>query len=326
VCEGLPGVLNYFDDIVVYGSTPEEHWSNLKKMLQTLRESGLKLNAKKCVVGVSELKFLGHIISADGVKPDPQKVKAITEAPVPGNAGEMRSFLGGITYLTQYVPNLATVIAPLRKLVQKGVPWKWTARETAAYKHVKELLTKAPCLAHYSMEAETKLVVDASPYGLGAVLLQRRGNDMYPVAYASRTLNEVEKRYAHFEREALAVLFGLQKMHTYVYGRHTTVATDHKPLLSIFTKSTQSIRLERIAMRAQDYDFTLTYEPGAETVADGWSRLPAETTESTGKFIEEHVQFVARDIDLLTLQEIREEGKVNAELQMVVNAINWPSL
>ncbi|KAK3745177.1 hypothetical protein QZH41_000200 [Actinostola sp. cb2023] len=172
------------------------------------------------------------------------------------------------------------------------------------------------------MEVETKLVVDASPYGLGAVLLQRRGNDMYPVAYASRTLNEVEKRYAHFEREALAVLFGLQKMHTYVYGRHTTVATDHKPLLSIFTKSTQSIRLERIAMRAQDYDFTLTYEPGAENVADGWSRLPAETTESTGKFIEEHVQFVARDIDLMTLQEIREEGKVDAELQMVVNAIN----
>jgi len=224
LCEGLPGVLNYFDDIVVYGSTPEEHWSNLKKMLQTLRESGLKLNAKKCVVGVSELKFLGHIISADGVRPDPQKVKATTEAPVPGNAGEIRSFLGGITYLTQYVPNLATVIAPLRKLVQKGVPWKWTARETAAYKHVKELLTKAPCLAHYSMEAETKLVVDASPYGLGAVLLQRRGNDMYPVAYASRTLNEVEKRYAHIEREALAVLFGLQKMHTYVYGRHITVS------------------------------------------------------------------------------------------------------
>ena len=127
VCEGLAGVLNYFDDvIVVFGSTPEEHWRNLWAMLDTLHTSGLRLNAKKCVMGVSESKFLGHIISADGVQPDPEKVKAILDAPLPEDQAQLRSFLGSITYLTQYLPHLATVIAPLRKLTQKGVPWRWT--------------------------------------------------------------------------------------------------------------------------------------------------------------------------------------------------------
>ena len=122
ICEGLAGVPNYFDDGVVYGSTPEEHWRNLRAMLDTLWASGLKLNAKKCVMGVSELKYLGHVISADGFRPDPEKVKAILEVPVPEDQAQLRSFLGSITYLTQYVPHLATVIVPLRKLTQKGVP------------------------------------------------------------------------------------------------------------------------------------------------------------------------------------------------------------
>ena len=321
VCEGLSGVLNYFDDVVVYGSTPEEHWENLRAILNTLQASGLRLNAKKCVMGVSELKFVGHIISADGVRADPEKVKAITEAPVPQDQAQLRSFLGSITYLTQYVPHLATVIAPLRKLTQKGVPWKWTKTETAAYEGIKELLTKAPCLAHYSLEAETKLVVDASPCGLGCVLLQETEKQMRPVVYASRSLTDVEKRYAQIEREALGVLYGLQKMHTYIYGRHITVATDHKPLLSVFTKSTQSIRLERIALRCQDYDFTLVYEPGAGNIADGWSRLPAAPPVSDFNFVEEHIHFVKKDNALLSIEEIQQAGKEDPELQKVASAI-----
>ena len=124
--EGLAGVLNYFDDVVVvYGSTSEEHLRNLWAMLDTLRTSGLRLNAKKCVTGESELKFLGHITSADGVRRDPEKVKAILDAPLPVDQAQLRSFLGSITYLTQCVPHLATVVDPLRKPAQKGVTWRW---------------------------------------------------------------------------------------------------------------------------------------------------------------------------------------------------------
>ena len=322
ICEGLAGVLNYFDDVVVRGSTPEEHWRNLRAMLDTLRASGLRLNAKKCVMGVSELKFLGQVISADGIRPDPEKVKAILEAPVPEDQAQLRSFLGSITYLTQYMPHLPTVIAPLWKLTEKRVPWRWTTAEKSAYEGIKELITKAPCLAHYSMEAEIKLVVDGSPCGLGCVLLQEVDNQMRPVAYASQSLTDVEKRYAKIEREALAVLYGLQKMHTYIYGRHVTVATDHKPLLTVFTKPSQLIRLGRIVLQAQDYDFNLVYEPGTGNIADGLSRLPVTSSANEVKFVEEHVNFVKKDSTLLSNEEIQEAGKKDTELQKVVIAVN----
>ena len=322
ICEGMAGVLNYFDDVVVYGSTPEEQWRNLRAMFDTLRASGLRLNAKKCVMGVSELKFLGHVISADGVRPDLEKVKAILEAPVPEDQAQLRSFLGSITYLTEYVPHLAAVIAPLRKLTQKGVQWRWTTAEKSAYKGIKELITKAPCLAHYSIEAEIKLVVDASPCGLGCVLLQEVDNQMCPVAYASRSLTDVEKRYAQIERGALAVLYRLQKMQTYIYGRHVTIATDHKPLLGVFTKPSQSIRLERIALRAQDYHFNLIHEPGTGNIADGLSKLLVTTPATEVKFVKEHVNFVKKDSTLLSIEEIQEAGKKDTELQKVVIAVN----
>jgi len=127
--EGLADVMNYFDDVVLYGLAPEEHQRNLRAMFEPLRASGFRLNPKKCVMGVFELKFLGNVISADGVRPDPEKVKAILEAPLPEDQAQLRSFFGSITYLTQYVPDLATVIAPLRKLTQKGVPWRWRSLE-----------------------------------------------------------------------------------------------------------------------------------------------------------------------------------------------------
>ena len=174
----------------------------------------------------------------------------------------------------------------------------------SAYEGIKELITKAPCLAHYSMEAEIKLVIDASPCGLGCMLLQKVDNQMSPVAYASRSLTDVEKRYAQIEREALAVLYGLQKMHTYIYGRHVTVATDHKPLLGVFTKPSQSIRLERIALRAKDYDFNLVYGAGTGNITDGLSRLPVTSSVVEVKFVEEHVNFVKKDSTLLSIEEI----------------------
>ena len=172
------------------------------------------------------------------------------------------------------------------------------------------------------MEAEIKLVVDASPCGLGCVLLQEVDNQMRPVAYASRSLTDVEKRYAQIEREALAVLYRLQKMHTNIYGRHVTVATDHKPLLGVFTKPSQSIRLERIALRAQDYDFNLIYEPGTGNIADGLSRLPVTSPVTEVKFVEEHVNFVKKDGTLLSIEEIQEAGKKDTELQKVVIAVS----
>ncbi|XP_022779210.1 uncharacterized protein K02A2.6-like [Stylophora pistillata] len=322
VCEGLSGVLSYFDDVVVYGSTPEEHWKNLCAVMDKLQDFGLGLNADKCALGMCELKFLGHVISAEGIKPEPDKVKAIADAPVLQNQAELRSFLGSITYLTQFVSNLATVITPLRYLMQKGVVWKWSTTESKAFEEVKELLIKAPCFAHYSLEAKTKLVVDASPVSLGCVLLQNVDSHWQSISYASRSLTAAEKRYLQIEQEAMAVLFRLQKMHSYIYGRHVVVSTDHNPLLGVFNKNTQSIHLERIALRGQDYDFSLTYEPGSENIADGLSRLPLNTTVTETSFVEEHVHFVKSADALLSIDEIKETGESDPELLEVVKVLD----
>ncbi|PFX31706.1 Retrovirus-related Pol polyprotein [Stylophora pistillata] len=251
----------------------------------------------KCALGMSELKFLGHIISAKGIKPDPDKVKAIADAPVPQNQAELRSFLGSITYLTQLVSNLATVITPLRNLTQKGVVWKWSTTKSKAFEEVKELLIIAPCLAHYSLKPNTKLVVDASPVGLGCVLLQNVDSRWQPISYATRSLTAAEKRYSQIEREAMAVLFGLQKMHSYIYGRH-------------------------IALRCQDYDFTLAYEPGSENITDGLSRLSLNTTVMETSFVEEHVHFIKSADALLSIDEIKEAGESDPELLEVLKVLD----
>ena len=152
-------------------------------------------------------------------------------------------------------------------------------------------------------------------------VLQNVDSRWQPVSYGSRSLTATEKRYSQIEREAMAVLFGLQKMHTYIYGRHVVVSTDHKPLLGVFNKNTQSIRLERIALRCQDYDFTLTYEPGSENIADGLSRLPLNTTGTGTSFVEEHVRFVKGADALLSIDEIKEAGESDLELLEVLKVL-----
>ena len=247
------------DDILIcgIGETREEaeadHDRKLEDLLKTCREKGVKLNKAKMKLKLEEVPFMGHIISADGLKPDPSKVEAIKEMPQPENRQDVRRLLGMVNYLQKFAPHLSEMTQPLREMLKEENAFVWT--ETVhgkCFREIKEALTKAPVLKYFSPTEDIVLQCDASQSGLGACLMQSG----QPVAYASRSLTPTEVSYAQIEKEMLSIVFGTEKFERYIYGRKVKVETDHKPLEIIHKKSLQSApkRLQRMMLRLQKFD------------------------------------------------------------------------
>ena len=166
------------------------------------------------------VKYLGHVIDDQGIHPDPDKVKAIKEASAPCNLQELRRLWGLINYYNRFLPRLSTTLAPLHKLLQKGVRWHWGRKQQIAFKEAKRKLLYHQVLACYDPDVDIVVSCDASPYGVGAVLSHRWPNGTErPFAFASRSLNNTEKKYSQLDKEALALVFGVDKFHKYVFGR-----------------------------------------------------------------------------------------------------------
>ncbi|TWW75241.1 Retrovirus-related Pol polyprotein from transposon 17.6 [Takifugu flavidus] len=182
------------DDIIVWGSTREEHDRRLRQVLDKTREVNLKLNKDKCEFGVKSLTFVGDVVSEEGVKPDPRKTSAINNMERPTNKDEVRRFLGMVTYLAKFVPQLSTQSAPLRSLLEQKIEWVWSHEQEQCFLKLKEILTQAPVLRFYDPEKSTRISADASQYGSGSVLLQQHEEQWLPVAYASRALTSAESR------------------------------------------------------------------------------------------------------------------------------------
>lgn len=269
----LTGIVCIADDVIIHGKTVEEHDKNFNNFLLRCEEKGIKLNKKKMELRTSEVTFMGHKITKDGLQADPAKVEAVLKMPVPTNVHDLRRFTGLITYLAKFVSHLTDTIQPLNNLTKKDVPWNWSRAQQDAFDNVKSLISKAPTLTFYDPKKELTLENDSSEYGLGSCLYQCGR----PIAFASRSLTDTERRWAQIEKELLAVTFGLTKFHHYTYGRDVTVITDHKPLISIVKKplSKAPKRLQMLLLRTQEYNFTLNFKPGtAIPVADALSRLP----------------------------------------------------
>lgn len=272
VLQGLPGVLNISDDILIYAGSDAEHTERLQATLKRLQEHNLTLNHAKCEFGKSKMEFFGFIFSKSGLEADDKKVKSILQAARPESASEVRSFLGMITYVSRFIPNMATLAAPLRLLTRKNERWRWDESQDQAYRKLKECLLSTAVMAYFDTGKETSLVVDASPVGLGAMLVQ----EGHVVSYASRALSDVESRYSQTEREALAILWACDHFRLYIYGRPIQVVTDHKALVPMFNKSNSKPppRIERWMMKLQDYDITVVFSPGSTNPADYMSRHP----------------------------------------------------
>ena len=235
--QGIPGVVAYLDDILICGATEKEHLAALDEVLTRLGKAGLRAKKDKCKFMVTSVTYLGHKIGAEGIHPLPEKVEAIKKAPNPTCVTELKAYLGLLTYYCKFLPNVATVVAPLYRLLRQDVPWQWSGDEERAFRRSKDLLTSSQLLVHFDPKLRVVLACDASAYGIGAVLAHRFSDGTEkPIAYASRTLSKAERNYSQLEKEGLACVYGVKKFHTYLFGHPFELITDHKPLLSLFSE------------------------------------------------------------------------------------------
>ena len=283
VIQGIPGTANYLDDIIVTGTTEKEH---LQLTLSKLKESGFRLRRDKCKFFQDTVEYLGHTIDNQGIYPQPAKIYAIANMPYPKNIAELRSFLGMVNYYDRFTPGLATRCAILNDLLHKESTWCWTVEHSQAVDTIKEALTSSTTLSHYDPKLPLSIACDASQVGIGAVLFHTLPDNVEkPIAYASRKLSKAEKNYTQIQKEALAILYGIQKFRQYLLGRKFNLITDHKPLLTIFHPAkgipeTAASRLQRWAIILSAYDFVVQYKLTTKHGnADGLSRLPLNITE-----------------------------------------------
>ena len=232
VLHGLTGkcCLVYIDDIVIMGETFEEHLVNLRAVLERLGQAKLKLKLKKCRFAEAEVEYLGHVVSSKGLATDPRKVESVKNFPRPQDLRSVRSFLGLASYYRRFIPCFSSIASPLYQLTKKDAPFDWTASCEQSFEQLKQRLIEAPVLVFPNFEKEFLLETDASGKVLGAVLAQEQSDgSVYPIAYASRTLEPSEK-YGVTEVEALAVVWAVKHFQHYLYGHCCHVYTDHEAL------------------------------------------------------------------------------------------------
>ena len=264
-------VIIFIDDILVYSGSLEEHSEHLRIVLQTLRERQLYAKLSKCQFWLDRVAFLGHVISAEGVSVDPQKIEAVVNWKPPKNVSEVRSFLGLAGYYRKFVEGFSKIAAPLTKLTRKDVKYDWVDACQQSFEELKSRLTSAPVLALPNGRDGFVVYSDASRQGLGCVLMQ---NDRV-IAYASRQLKKHEENYPTHDLELAAVVFALKIWRHYLYGVPCRIFTDHKSLQYIFTQKELNLRQRRWLELIKDYDCTIEYHPGkANVVADALSRRP----------------------------------------------------
>nr|XP_023665577.1 uncharacterized protein K02A2.6-like [Paramormyrops kingsleyae] len=330
----LDGVAVYMDDVIVYGQDETEHDKRLKDVLKRMESVGLKLNKEKCMFKKTQLSFLGHIVDAQGVRADPEKVRAISELQDPNNVRELRRALGLINYMGKYIPNLATEGGPLYELLKAKSVWAWDQPQKRAFGNLKNALIKAPVLAHYDLARETVVSADASSYGIGSVLLQKHDSSWKPVAYASRRLTDSEVRYAQIEKECLAGVWACEKFQKYLVGlENFKLVTDHKPLIPLInSKDLDSVplRCQRLLMRLMRFNAKAEYMPGKSmVVADALSRSPLSTTEDfMSADVSAHVNAIIKGLPVSQrkLTEIKMETQKDDQLRMVEEFVKggWP--
>lgn len=327
----ITGVVIYIDDILIYGKTKEEHDKTLNKVLEIAKANGITFNLNKCKFAQKEIKYMGHIISERGVSPNYDTIKAVREMPSPTSKESVQRILGVLNYVNKFIPNFSHDTAPLRDLLKKNSEFRWEPEHEAALIKLKEKLTCAPVLQFYDVNKEVVLSVDSSMSGTAAVLLQNN----LPVAYASKAFTETQKRYAQIEKELLAICFGLEKFHDFIYGKSdVTVETDHLPLLGVFKKTLNQCpaRLQRMLIQIQKYHFNLVHKPGKHLIlADTLSRafLPTNSTEEWDAELLSHTNLIASQINVTDrgLAELQLETTKDPDLSELKKIIanGWPN-
>lgn len=269
----------YLDNLICFGRNLETHNKNLMDILTRLRKTNLKLNPSKCDFLRKEMQFLGHVISTEGIKPDPEKIKIVQNYPVPKNADETKRFVAFTNFYRKFIPKFAEKSLPLNRLCRKNIEFKWTQDCQESFCSLKNSLISPPILQYPNFNNDNTFILqtDASGYAIGSVL---SNSDNKPVAFASRNLNKAELRYPTIEKELLAIVWSVKYFRPYLYGRKFIIRTDHKPLIYLFNMANPSSRLTKFRLLLEEYDYIIEYVKGADNAAaDALSRIRISSEE-----------------------------------------------
>lgn len=269
--------LVYLDDIIVFGQTFEEELANVAMVFQRLGDAGLKMSPKKCNLFQKRVKFLGHIVSSEGIQTDPEKLSVIRDWPTLTSKLDVQSFVGLCTYYRRFVQGFASIAKPLHRLTGEKVPFSWDTECEGAFLELKVRLTSAPILAFPRPDIPFVLDTDASLSGIGAVLSQTQEKLERVIGYFSRVLSRTERNYCVTRRELLAIVKAMVHFHHYLYGRRFLVRTDHASLRWLLSFKNPEGQVARWLQRLGIYDFEIQHRPGRlHGNADALSRRPCE--------------------------------------------------
>ena len=281
ILSGFPQkkVIVYIDDVLLMSETFDEHLDLVERVLSTLVAFGVKVKSSKCNWFTSEVDYLGHIVSSEGLRKSPAYVEKVSQIPQPATVGEMREFLGLANFQRKFVPNFSSLQKPLSEKTggKRGKKIEWTDEMASAFEKIKGQIKKDVQLAFpdYSDDAEPlELFVDASGVGAGACLVQKQGEDNRVIAYASMTFSATERRYSTIERELAAIRWGVEAFRPFVIGSEFNLHTDHQPLFYLRNMKLVNSRLARTLTDLADFNMKIVYTPGKHNAAaDALSRL-----------------------------------------------------
>ncbi|MCG8048820.1 MAG: DDE-type integrase/transposase/recombinase, partial [Candidatus Thiodiazotropha taylori] len=299
----------YLDDLIIFSKTLEEHLERLDKVLQRLKDCNLKLNPKKCKFLQTRVKYIGHIVSENGVEADPEKLEKVQNWPIPKNADEVRQFTSFAGYYRRFVKDFSKIAKPLTDLhphttvkngknVKSSKPFSWGKEQQTAFDKLKNALSSHPVLGYADYNLPFEVHTDASSKGLGAVLYQKQNDKLRVISYASRGLKRSEKNYPAAKLEFLALKWAItEKLHDYLYGAKFTVVTDNNPLTYVLSKAKLDATGHRWLSSLAPYDFNIIYRPGkSNTDADILSRYPGISDKDTEKIELESVKVICGSI------------------------------
>ena len=324
--------LVYLDDIIIWSKNFDEHLERLRAVFERLRLAKVKLKRKKCHFLQQSIRFLGHIVSSEGIQTDPEKTKAVQEWPTPKDVAEVRSFLGLASYYRRFIQDFAVKSEPLRRLLQKSEEFEWTEQQDKAFKELKDCLIRPPILAYPCFgqnSGEFVLDTDASTEkGIGAVLSQVQSDGTERViAYGSRSLRPPERNYCATRLELLALVEFIHYYRYYLLGRKFRVRTDHHALQWLTSFKEPQGQVARWLEKLQEYDFEIVHRPGRNHVnADAMSRRPRRhhggNCPSCGDTMQPLVSSTVSTITQSAKKDEKEKGSKDKEPADVLWSVN----
>ncbi|KAJ4757727.1 polyprotein [Rhynchospora pubera] len=265
-------ILVFFDDILIYSQSMSDHVVHVSKALQVLADNNLFAKLSKCEFGVSQIEYLGHVISSQGVTTDPHKIDSMVNWPIPKTVKELRGFLGLTGYYRKFIKDYSTIAKPLTELTRKNA-FKWNTLAQQSFENLKKAMTEAPVLVLPDYSKRFVIETDASALGMGAVLMQ----DNKPIAYLSKSLGVKNQGLSTYEKELLALLTAVKKWRHYLIGQPFVIKTDQISLKHLLEQKVHTALQHKSLCVLLGLDYTIEYKKGKENkAADALSRVQGQ--------------------------------------------------